>query len=189
VAGHDGSLTSNLRHAAPALPGELRAALAGALREVIGPEPAPPASTPVASTFYLLRCVYRRQHCGPLKPDVLSTASERFTLAAFFDPDAPARPIRISLPIDPSIAGLRKFRKNVTVALSTAMKQKLTSASALKDSKLVASPEFDCAGLSFSIPTITICATILLFIMLGLLNLIFWWLPFVKICLPKLKLE
>lgn len=189
VAGGGGSLTWNLRRAATDLPGKLKTALADALHEVIGPEPVPPTSTTVANTFYVLRCVYRRQHCGPLKPDVLSTASEPFTLAAFFDPDAPARPIRISLPLDPSIAGLRKFRKNVTVALSAAMRQKLAKTGGLKDDKLDQSPEFDCAGLSFSIPTITICAMVLLFVMLGLLNLIFWWLPFVKICLPKLKLE
>ena len=193
VAGTGGSsLTWNLRHASADLSGpsgKLQPALANALHEVIGPEPSPPASTTVANTFYVLRCVYQRQHCGPLKPDVLSTASEPFTLAAFFDPDAPARPIRISLPLDPSIAGLRKFRKNVTVALSAAMRQKLAKTGGLKDDKLAQSPEFDCAGLSFSIPTITICAMVLLFVMLSLLNLIFWWLPFVKICLPKLKVE
>lgn len=190
VAGTGGSaLTWNLRRAAADLPGKLQAALADALHAVIGPAPAPPPSTSVAKTFYVLRCVYQRQHCGPLKPDVLSTASEPFTLAAFFDPDAPARPIRISLPIDPSIAGLRKFRKNVTVALSGAMRQKLAKTGALKDDKLAPGGELDCAGLSFSIPVITICAMVLLFLMISLLNLVFWWLPFVKICLPKLRVE
>jgi hypothetical protein len=189
VAGQGGSLHWNLRRSAADLPGKLQAALAGALHEVIGAEPAPPAPAPVATTFYVLRCVYRRTHCGPLKPDVLSTASEPFTLAPFFDPDAPARPIRISLPLDPSIAGLRRFRKNVTVALSSAMRQKLAQTGGLKDDKVVASPEFDCPNLSFSIPTITICAMVLLFVMLSLLNLVFWWLPFVKICQPTIKLE
>lgn len=37
---------------------------------------------------------------------------------------------------------------------------------------------------SFSIPIITICAFILLNVVLSLLNLVFFWLPFVKICLP-----
>lgn len=36
----------------------------------------------------------------------------------------------------------------------------------------------------FNIPIITICAFIMLIIMLSLLNIIFWWLPFVKICIP-----
>jgi len=36
----------------------------------------------------------------------------------------------------------------------------------------------------FNIPIITICAFIVLNIFLSLLNLIFWWLPFVKVCIP-----
>lgn len=36
----------------------------------------------------------------------------------------------------------------------------------------------------FNIPLITICAFIVLSIFLALLNLIFWWLPFIKICIP-----
>ena len=156
---------------------------------MIGPAPTPPAPAPAASTLYLVRCVYRRHHCGPLKPELVSTASESFALAPFFDPDAPARPIRISLPIDPSISGLRKFRKNVTIVMSSALRQKLAKTGALEDDKLAPSNEFDCPGLSFSIPIITICALVLLFVMLILLNLVFWWLPFVKICRPNLRVE
>ena len=40
---------------------------------------------------------------------------------------------------------------------------------------------------SFSIPIITLCAFIVLNIFLQLLNLIFWWLPFLKICIPVPK--
>lgn len=40
---------------------------------------------------------------------------------------------------------------------------------------------------SFSIPIITICAFILLNVVLSLLNLVFFWLPLVKICLPVPK--
>jgi hypothetical protein len=36
----------------------------------------------------------------------------------------------------------------------------------------------------FSIPIITICAFILLNIILVIMHLIFWWLPFVKVCFP-----
>jgi hypothetical protein len=36
----------------------------------------------------------------------------------------------------------------------------------------------------FNIPIITICAFIVLNIFLNILNIIFWWLPFVKICIP-----
>jgi len=37
---------------------------------------------------------------------------------------------------------------------------------------------------SFSIPIITICAFILLFVILIALNIVFFWMPFFKICLP-----
>jgi hypothetical protein len=53
----------------------------------------------------------------------------------------------------------------------------------------VEGPGFDCGGFSLSIPIITICAMIILFIFLNLLNIVFWWLPFVKICFPKIRVE
>ncbi len=37
---------------------------------------------------------------------------------------------------------------------------------------------------SLSIPIITLCAFIVLMIFIQLLNLVFWWLPFLRICLP-----
>ena len=36
----------------------------------------------------------------------------------------------------------------------------------------------------FNIPIITLCAFMVLSIFLALLNIVFWWLPFVKICIP-----
>jgi hypothetical protein len=36
----------------------------------------------------------------------------------------------------------------------------------------------------FNIPLITICAFFVLSIFLSLLNIIFFWLPFIKICIP-----
>jgi hypothetical protein len=36
----------------------------------------------------------------------------------------------------------------------------------------------------FSIPLITICAFFVLNIFLTLLNIVFFWLPFIKICIP-----
>jgi hypothetical protein len=37
---------------------------------------------------------------------------------------------------------------------------------------------------SFSLPIITLCAFIVLMLFIQLLNIVFWWLPFLKICLP-----
>jgi hypothetical protein len=36
----------------------------------------------------------------------------------------------------------------------------------------------------FNIPLITICAFFVLNIFLSLLNIVFFWLPFIKICIP-----
>jgi hypothetical protein len=41
----------------------------------------------------------------------------------------------------------------------------------------------------FSIPIITLCAFFVLQIFLQLLNIIFWWLPFIKICIPYPKIS
>ena len=136
--------------------------------------------------------MYQRPHCGPLHPDVVSDATELFALAPFFDFDAPARPIRITMPIDTSIAGLRKFRKNVGILISNKLREQMESVTNLKntlDGKLGGGQQFDLGTIcSFSIPIITICALIVLMIFLILLNIIFWWLPFIRICFPiKLK--
>jgi hypothetical protein len=48
----------------------------------------------------------------------VSDPTEPFQLAGFFDPDAPARPIRIGLPLDTTPAGLRKFDKQTALVIS-----------------------------------------------------------------------
>jgi hypothetical protein len=151
---------------------------------------APTALVPAekaSATEYVTRLVYQRPRCLTLHRDVVSQPSEPFVLAPFFDPDAPGRPIRIALPIDPSIKGLRQFRKNVKLVMSQALRDKVKNIGKINDS--VEGPGFDCGGLSLSIPIITIVAMIILFIFLNLLNIVFWWLPFVKICFPKVKVE
>ena len=181
-----------------------------ALETALGPAlplpstaPVPPAGTPTAEPTvpkldprpgirYVLHCVYQRPNCGPLQPDVISEATEPFALAPYFDFDAPTRPIRITMPIDTSIAGLRKFRKNVGFLISNKLRQQMESITDLKkalDGQVDQPPQFDLGTIcSFSIPIITICALIVLMIFLILLNIVFWWLPFIRICFPiKLK--
>ncbi len=154
-----------------------------------------PASVPVPKlearpgTKYVLRCVYRRPHCGPLHPDIVSNATNEFVLAPFFDFDAPTRPIRISMPVDTSIAGLRKFKKNVAFIISDKLRQQMeclgSNAKGALQGELGCDQEFNLGAIcSFSIPIITICALIVLFIFLILLNIVFWWLPFIRICFP-----
>jgi len=183
----------------------LEAALEAALAHsaLLSPVASPPAAAPGAiptvpkldprpGTRYVLRCVFQRPNCGPLQPDVVSDPTESFEIAPYFDFDAPARPIRITMPSDTSIAGLRKFRKNVGFLISNKLRQQMESITDLKkalDGQVDQPPQFDLGTIcSFSIPIITICALIVLMIFLILLNIVFWWLPFIRICFPiKLK--
>jgi hypothetical protein len=167
-----------------------------------------PKLDPAAGDFYLARCVYERPRCvitppRPLNPQplsihppVVSEASQAFQLASFFDPDAPARQMRIVMPVDTTQAGLRKFPKNVSVLISDQLKRQMQRIDGIKLADLDSGDVGEEGGLdlgmicSLSIPIITICALILLMIIVSLLNIVFWWLPFFKICLPlNLKMK
>jgi hypothetical protein len=152
-----------------------------------------------------MRCVYERPACGPLHNDVVSAPTGPFQLAGFFDPDAPARPIRIGLPIDTTPAGLRKFNKNTAFVMSDVLCGQMKRLKGMTFGDLIRSvlpwplhkdlsvpdggPCTSTAGnfgtiCSLSIPIITICALILLMIMVALLDIIFRWMPFLMICFP-----
>ncbi|MBI4304978.1 MAG: hypothetical protein HY678_01535 [Chloroflexi bacterium] len=134
---------------------------------------------------YVLRMVYDKPCCGEV---TISEPSRPFTLAPFFDPDAPARKIRIPLPGDTSIEGLRKFDKGVVIELSKQLRaqmQRISGLQNLMDGKVNKEEGLDFGmTCSLSVPIITVCALILLMIIVQLLNVVFWWLPFFKVCLP-----
>lgn len=154
---------------------------------------------------FLIRCVYQRPNCPPsVHPTVVSQPTQAFQLASYFDPDAPARPIRIAMPIDTSPGGLRKFAKNTMFVMSDSLACQVEKARDLTFGDLVLSvlpwpfhKDFsaDRGGcpsgtLTFgkictlSIPIITICALILLIIIVALLDIIFKWVPYLIFCLP-----
>ena len=155
--------------------------------------------------WFVMRFVHGRADCGPLHPPTVSAPTEAFQLANFFDSDAPARPIRITLPLDTSPAGLRKFNKNTAFVVSDMLCGQIQRAKGLGLVDLVRSvlpwplhkgldvPSGSCQtdqGLnigmicSLSIPIITICALLLLMIIVTLLDFIFRWLPYFVICFP-----
>jgi hypothetical protein len=144
-----------------------------------------------AEALYALRCVYERPQCDP-QVRVVSQPTEPFQLAPFFDPEAPTRPVRIPLPADVSIAGLRKLKKNVAFMMSNAMRKKASSIMG-KEKELIKeenptvseSPDDGLAHIcSFSIQIIFIVAFFLLITFVVILNFVFWWIAFFKICLP-----
>ena len=143
--------------------------------------------------LFVIRCVYQRPRCGKGFAPLISDPSEPFQLASFFDPDAPQRPVRVALPIDTSPAGLRKFDKNVGFVLSNELRKQMSRVKGMK--QLVENDIGGPSGLdisvicSLSIPIITICALILLMIIVSILNIIFWWIPFLMLCFPVPSLK
>jgi hypothetical protein len=147
-----------------------------------------PKIEPRGTARYVVRCVYTRPLCGLLQPDLVSPPSEPFRIAPFFDLDAPGRPVQIALPFPSGIKDLRRFPHNVSMLISDELRQQL---SRVRDAKKVLDGDaddpvpFDLGVVcSFSIPIITICALVLLLLIVSLLNIVFWWMPFFRICLP-----
>lgn len=148
-----------------------------------------PKLAPRDDETYTLRCVYARPQCEE-QAVVISRRSLIFRLAPFFDSDAPARPIRIPLPGDVSIAGMRKFKKNVSFMMSNAMRRKMNTVLGKEQDMLDgnqpnAEDSFDLAFIcSFSIQIIFIIAFMLLLIFVFVFNIVFWWIAFFRICFP-----
>jgi hypothetical protein len=161
--------------------------------------------------WFVIRCVFTRPECGPIDPPLLSEPTTPFQMAGFFDPDAPARPIRIALPLDTSPAGLRKFDKNTAFMISDMLCGQIDRLKGLSLGDLVLSvlpwplhkdlsvpdggPCKSDSGIeigmvcSLSIPIITICALLMLMIIVSLLDIIFRWVPFFLFCFPIPKLK
>jgi hypothetical protein len=160
--------------------------------------------------WFVIRCVFERPECGPIDPPLLSEPTRAFQMAGFFDPDAPARPIRIALPVDTSPAGLRKFDKNTAFMISDMLCGQIDRVKGMTLGDLVLSvlpwpfhqdlPKTDggpCTSdgvevgmiCSLSIPIITICALLMLMIIVSLLDIIFRWMPFFIFCFPFPKFK
>lgn len=117
---------------------------------------------------------------------VWSEPSAPFTIAPWFESSGAAPPV-IPMPDLFDKAQLAKVKPSVAFALppKLAALLKNNKAEDLAEGK---GDEGNGLGLgwicSFSLPIITLCAFIVLNIFLQLLALIFFWLPFLKICLP-----
>jgi hypothetical protein len=149
-----------------------------------------PAAVPAGPGIYVTRCLYERPRCMPADRQRLSAPSRPFLLAPFHDPDAPARPVRIVLPVDTSPGGLRKFPRNVATVLSAELRKQIqrVSEETLREGS-VGPPGAIGFGMvcQLSLPIITICALILLLIIVAILNIVFFWMPLFKICAPVPK--
>lgn len=113
---------------------------------------------------------------------VWSQYSPEFRILPWWDGDGPATKIALPDPRD-----FKKLKPNVTFQLPPSLAGLLQG-----DMKKLSDGEDpggnDGMGIywlcSFSLPIITICAFISLNIFLGLFNIIFSWMAFIKICIP-----
>lgn len=160
---------------------------------------------PATDSVFTIRCVYERPNCAPFRLPLLSAPSAPFQMAGFFDPDAPARQIRIPMPFNISPAALRRYNKSATLVVSDMLCGQLKRIRKLTLGDLVLSvlpwpfhkdlpkpgPAGSCdsAGTfgmlcSLSIPIVTLCALILLLIIVALFDLFFRWIPLLFLCFP-----
>jgi hypothetical protein len=167
----------------------LRQQLAAAVRERFVAMKGAPGRYDEPGASYRLRMFVR------LKPEpgteawchghtLWSGYSEPFVIAPWYEGSG-APPVQVALP-DPTDRGfLRSLKPNVAFAVPPSLQNLLGG-----NPKDLMEGKGDTKGLSlgwicgFNIPLITICAFIVLCIFFSLFNLIFWWLPFLKICIP-----
>jgi hypothetical protein len=140
------------------------------------------------SRLYMARLFFRIKGHTPTCPSVLywSEYSDLFSIAAWYE-SAQRSTAPIPLP-DPTS---HKFLKGLTPNVSFAVPDGLMAAmqgTTIKGLSAGAGGGGSKLQLNwicgFNIPLITICAFFVLNIFLILLNIVFFWLPFIKICIP-----
>jgi hypothetical protein len=139
-----------------------------------------------STRLYKLRVFFRIKGESPQCPAALvwSDYSDSFYIAAWYDSGVRPHP-PIQLP-DPTLDFLKKAKPNcsfhVPANLMNAM-QGTTLSGLMKGAGGGSGLNLDWIC-GFNISIITICAFFVLTIFLILLNIVFFWLPFVKICIP-----
>lgn len=165
--------------------------LGSTLRERVGSLPVPRFQQRATDVYFVKAFMRVRDEAGK-EHLVWGKDGSDFRVAAPFDPEA-SRPSLIQMP---DLGDLRRgMAKGASFLMPPAMMSKL---GALKPDA-GASPDMVQEGdgnplgigwlCSFSLPVLMICAMFLLSIMIALLNFVFWWIPWVRICLPFPKLK
>ena len=116
--------------------------------------------------------------------------SLQFRVAAPFDPEA-SRPSLIPMPSLRDLKrGLAKGASILTPGDTFDLINGLNLKKGASEDVVGEGPKLGIQWIcSFSLPVITLVAMILLMIMISLLNIVFFWLPWVRICLPFPKIE
>jgi len=131
----------------------------------------------------------RRPEDSPRCPPELfwtAQATAEFEIAPWYETGPGPMPV-VQLPDPFAPGGLARFKPNVGFALPASIAdvvrnnspQDLLEGNGKRGSSL--GIEWLCG---FNIPLITLCAFIVLSLFLSLFQIIFWWLAFIKICIP-----
>lgn len=150
------------------------------IREVPPAAPSSGGSVPNGGPVYVIRFVDTWDPCCV----AVSAPTHAFQLAGALDADAPARKVVIRMP---DLGDLRSFKRGVAIESPPSLQRVLNAVTPgiLKGDKMAPNNGLQLGMIcSYSIPIITLVAFIVMFIFLILLNIVFWWLPFLKICFP-----
>jgi hypothetical protein len=136
--------------------------------------------------LYVARAFVRVKGCDACPPELLwSDPTEPFSIVPWYEPSG-APPVRVELP-EATLESLGKLKPNVAFRVPASLQSMMNAMQVKKplDVSKGGGGGTDLAWLcGFNIPIITLCAFIVLSIFLSLLNILFWWLPLVKICIP-----
>ena len=138
---------------------------------------------------YRLRALIRVRRDDDCPPDLVwsETYSQVFRIAPWYE-SGPAAPVQVALPDVSDPGFLRKLKPDVAFSVPEPVFNLLNrlNLADLQDGKKPSSgPGIGLGWIcGFNIPIITLCAFIVLSIFLSLLHILFFWLPFVKICIP-----
>ena len=152
------------------------------MRHMIRDEKVDGSGAPLDESVYVLRLVYDRgPHCDP----ILSEPTQPFKLARAVDPNAPARLVRIQAP-SVRLQDLRKYAQGVGIQMSGDLNKVMNRVgpNLLKGEGLDTGGTGIAMVCTFSLQILFIIALVLVFVFAIVLNIVFWWLAFLRICLP-----
>lgn len=137
-------------------------------------------------SVYVMRAFIRVQDSPTCPVRTLWTEpTEPFEIVPWYESSGQP-PIKVELPaIDRNL--LSKLKPNVAFKVPPSVQKFMDNINLgdLTDGNKIPAGGLDFGMIcGFNIPIITLCAFIVLSIFLALLNIVFWWLPFVKICIP-----
>lgn len=138
-----------------------------------------------ADALYVARAFVRLKRCDGCPPELTwSAPTQPFSIVPWYEPSG-APPVRVEMP-EANLESLGKLKPNVAFRVPASLQSVMNGLQVKKPLDVSkGDAETQLAWLcGFNIPIITLCAFIVLSIFLSLLNILFWWLPLVKICIP-----